>query len=503
MALGGQGGGVLTKWLVDIAQSNGYIAQSTYVAGVAQRTGTTVYCVELFPEPPVREGARAPIFTTFPVPGDVDLVVAAEFAEVGRAIQKGFVTPNITTLIASTHRVYSITEKSAMGDGIMDQTPVAEVAAKVAKKFITFDMEECATQTGCVISAVLLGAIAASRSLPFEREAFEEAIRASGRAVATNLAGFEAGFKRGSQTVSSSGVTTAAAKKAVAMPAAEGPNGEALLARIRSELPPNLQAIAAHGALRALEYQDAAYAGLYLDRLNQVVKNEQSRVSKQQDVSQNNPISQEVARLLALQMCFEDTIRVAEIKTAGKRMQGVRSHLNATQHQPAHVVEYFHPRFEELCDTLPRKLGKRMLQSKRARRWMRPLLGKGRNITTTNVFGYLQLAMLAQLKRWRRGTYRFETQTRFIGDWLEHVQAATDPEYSLAIAKCISMIKGYGDTHARGLHRYQKILVAVKSLPPEQAATFARQLNHAAEADEEGKVFEEVLKTKGLTIHVK
>jgi indolepyruvate ferredoxin oxidoreductase, beta subunit len=45
LALGGQGGGVLTKWLVELAEANGFLAQSTYVAGVAQRTGSTVYCI--------------------------------------------------------------------------------------------------------------------------------------------------------------------------------------------------------------------------------------------------------------------------------------------------------------------------------------------------------------------------------------------------------------------------------------------------------------------------
>lgn len=522
MALGGQGGGVLTKWLVDIAQSNGYLAQSTYVAGVAQRTGATVYCVELFPEQQVRESGRKPVFTTYPVPGDVDLVVAGEFAETGRAIQKGFVTPNITSLIASTHRVYSITEKSAMGDGIIDQAPVVEVAAKVAKNFIAFDMAECADKSGSIISAVMLGAIAASRALPFEREAFEDAIRAGGRAVAANLAGFQAGFEQGIQNVAMVDAASSPARKTVAMPAAEGPNGEALLSRIRAELPGNLQAIAAHGALRALEYQDVAYARQYLDRLNKVIDRERAVAKDTQkhaadldmtsdaanditaDASKESAseLACEVAKQLALQMCYEDTIRVAEIKTAGQRMQGVRSHLNVTQKQPAHVVEYFHPRFEELCDTLPSSLGKRMLHSKRARRWTRPFLGKGRNITTTNVSGYLQLAMLAKLKRWRRGTYRFTTQTRLIEDWLAHVQVATNQDYALAIAQSIGMVKGYGNTYERGLHRYQKILSTVENLPQAQAASIARQLSQAAQADEAGKVFAEALHKIRMTDHV-
>ena len=118
LAVGGQGGGVLTKWLVDTAEANGYIAQSTFVAGVAQRTGATVYCVEMFPRDRAEALGQEPVFTPYPVPGDVDLVIVGEMAETGRAIQKGFVTPNITTLIASSHRIYSITEKEALGDGI-------------------------------------------------------------------------------------------------------------------------------------------------------------------------------------------------------------------------------------------------------------------------------------------------------------------------------------------------------------------------------------------------
>ena len=38
MAVGGQGGGVLTNWIVDLAEANGYAVQATSVAGVAQRT---------------------------------------------------------------------------------------------------------------------------------------------------------------------------------------------------------------------------------------------------------------------------------------------------------------------------------------------------------------------------------------------------------------------------------------------------------------------------------
>jgi indolepyruvate ferredoxin oxidoreductase, beta subunit len=104
-AIGGQGGAVLADWLVDIGESNGYFVQSTSVPGVAQRTGTTIYYLEMFPEV---DGLGTPVMALMPVAGDVDIVVAAELAEAGRAVQRGIVTPDRTTLIASDHRYYAL-----------------------------------------------------------------------------------------------------------------------------------------------------------------------------------------------------------------------------------------------------------------------------------------------------------------------------------------------------------------------------------------------------------
>ena len=52
--MGGEGGGVLADWIVDLGQSGGYLAQATSVPGVAQRTGATIYYVELFPKAAAR-----------------------------------------------------------------------------------------------------------------------------------------------------------------------------------------------------------------------------------------------------------------------------------------------------------------------------------------------------------------------------------------------------------------------------------------------------------------
>ena len=59
LAMGGEGGAVLSNWVADTATANGWAAQTTQVAGVAQRTGATVYYVELFPPVPDAAGPRA------------------------------------------------------------------------------------------------------------------------------------------------------------------------------------------------------------------------------------------------------------------------------------------------------------------------------------------------------------------------------------------------------------------------------------------------------------
>src|SRR6476620_3038782 len=117
MAMGGEGGGVLADWIVDLAEHNGWLAQATSVPGVAQRTGATIYYVELFPAAAAGVAGTEPVLAWMPMPGDVDIVLASELMEAARAVQRGLVTADRTTLIASTHRVWSITEKTALGDG--------------------------------------------------------------------------------------------------------------------------------------------------------------------------------------------------------------------------------------------------------------------------------------------------------------------------------------------------------------------------------------------------
>ena len=191
-ALGGEGGGVLSNWIVTAAESLGFPVQSTSIPGVAQRTGATTYYIEIVPA--ADKGGRRPVLALLPGVGDIDVVLASELMEAGRAVAAGFVTPDRTLAIASTSRFYVMNEKIAMGDGRYDSGRLMQAIEQHSRARRLLDMEEIARRTGAMLNAVMLGVLAGSDALPIPAEAFEAAIRADGKAVESNLRGFRAGF---------------------------------------------------------------------------------------------------------------------------------------------------------------------------------------------------------------------------------------------------------------------------------------------------------------------
>src|SRR5688572_24962967 len=138
-ALGGEGGGVMADWLMEAATKSGLPAQATSIPGVAQRTGATTYYLEIYPARKTELGGKEPVLSLTPTPGNVDIMVASELIEAGRAMTNGYVSPERTTLIASTHRIYATVEKMQMADGRFDSQRVIDAAAALAKRAVLFD----------------------------------------------------------------------------------------------------------------------------------------------------------------------------------------------------------------------------------------------------------------------------------------------------------------------------------------------------------------------------
>lgn len=457
---------MLTQWIARLGGQNGYRAQATSVPGVAQRTGATIYYVEMTPWV---ASDPEPILSLMPTAGDVDVVLASELMEAGRAMIRNLVSADRTTLISSTHRIYAISEKTVRGNGIANGDTVISAAQQRAKRFIRFDMAEASHQAGCAISAVMFGALAGSGALPFPRAAYIEAIRSEGKASAANLAGFEAGFRE-SQDL---GSEPASAPQAPITPTTEA--GRALATRILTELPSSTFRMAVEGVRRLLDYQDYAYASLYLDRLVELHGVDSERSGWR--------LTREAARYLALWMAYDDTIRVADLKIRDTRMKRVRSEVGASNGQLVNVTEFMHPRFRELCDTLPRRMGRRLLHSTWANRILGRFFAKGRFIETTSLVGFAVLALLASLRRWRRSTLRYAEEQARILTWLKLIQTAArdNADAAVEIIQCQRLIKGYGDTYANGLAAFDRIIAAYVGMKDEpDVASRIRGLREAA-----------------------
>ncbi|HEX4410266.1 MAG TPA: indolepyruvate oxidoreductase subunit beta family protein [Xanthobacteraceae bacterium] len=488
LAMGGQGGGVLSDWIVELAESQGWHAQSTSVPGVAQRTGSTVYYVEMLPP----KDGRAPILSLMPAQGEVDVVLATELMEAGRSILRGLVTPDRSTLIASTHRLFAIAEKDKPGDAIADPAVVMEATEVAAKRVIAFDMESVAIKNGSVISACMFGALAASGTLPFPRESFEAVIKAGGRGIEPSLNAFRAAHD---QTIAPPIVPASPvakpAKRFAPLPDSVGrPDLDLLLTRIRT-FPAPLQAMLYAGVKRVTDFQDPAYANEYLDRVTKLYELDKVHGG----AVKNFALTATAAKYIAVAMAYDDVIRVAELKTRSHRYQRVLKENMVGEDQVVYTTEYMHPRLEETASTMPALLGRFMETHPGLFGWM---FRKGRRVRSGTIHWFLVLYVLSALKPIRRTTLRHKRELMHLDSWLALASDHAAKNYDLAveIIGARRLVKGYSDTHARGLSKFDRVIGAVPVLAGrDDGADWMRRLRDAALMDEDGIALDGALKT--------
>ena len=456
-ALGGEGGGVLAEWLYQAAVRAGHPAQATSIPGVAQRTGATTYYVEVQPQP----DGRRPVFSLNPVPGEIDLLLSSELLETARHVGNGMCSRERTRVISSTARALTVAEKMQMGDGRLDPAALVAVLQQHALAAELLDLNALARQAGTAISAVLLGAAAASGALPFAsaRAVCEDVIRASGKGVDASLRGFALAFDAVSERRAQQAVVTAALQAAPA---------------------PDLRTLARQ---RLVDYQDQRYAELFDQRL--------ARID-----ALDRGVANELVRWLALWMAFDDIVRVAAAKLAASRLQRVRREVGLKDGELLKVYDHFKPGVPEFAALLPQGLADRLLA------WDRRRVGAGREpwalplkIGTHTVAGALALRLLASLKGWRRRGSRFALEQRLIEQWLAAVERGTriGPALGLELARCGRLVKGYGSTNERGKTNLLHITGHLAQGPAEAV----RAAREAALADDAGRRLDDTLSAHG------
>ncbi len=487
-AMGGEGGGVLASWLVAAASAHDLPVQGTSIPGLAQRTGATTYYIEIFPIDRGQLGGRAPVFALYPIGGTVDLVIASELIEAGRAVQNGYVTPDCTTLIASTHRVFAIEERAAMGDGRASSERVLAAAQEMAKHSVLTDLRRAAAESGGAMNAVMLGAIAGSGVLPIPEGRFADAIRAADIAVESNLAGFEAGLKLAKRSPSNAAVD--ASERITAAAPTQRPLVK-LMDRIDNEFPAAVREVLRLGVTRAATFQDFRYGRRFLDRLAPIVLLE---------ASGDNRVLLETARHLALRMTYEDVIRVAQIKADVSRLAAIRGEAGVGDNDRLIVTEFLKPGIEEFCALMPGVIAVPVLSWAR-RRGLTERLRLPLRVRSSGVAGFAVLRALASLRPLRRLGHRFAAEQRWIDTWLSAVARGFEisPELAFQIAACARLVKGYGETDQRGRGNYARIhdtliAPAVRGLiSPERAIAALSEARRAALADPSGAALNRAL----------
>jgi indolepyruvate ferredoxin oxidoreductase beta subunit len=496
-ALGGEGGGVLSEWLIDIARRAGFAAQATSIPGVAQRTGATTYYLEVFPHPIAELKGQQPVFGLNPLPGRLDALVSSELLETARQIGNGLASAQHTLVITSSARALTTLEKMEMGDGRREEAGLLQLVREHSRAHHVLDMAALTREAGTVVSATMLGCIAGSGLLPFARDVYEAIISEGGSHSAASLRGFSSGFNAVHQQrmqirqIEDSLLNTELPTKL----------GQVLPDNLASIFPKSLHDFLTLGYSRVLEYQDKSYATLYAERLNRVLAAE-----RQVDPAGANgfEITREMIRWLALWMAFDDIVRVADLKSRASRWARVKAEVKSKPDDLLQVYDHFKPGAPEFAALLPTGMANSIMRWDKRRvssgkePWAMPL-----KIGTHSVLGMLSLRVLSSLKWLRVRGSRFQQEQNMIEQWLEAVVEGTQASWVLGheIALCGRMIKGYGSTNERAKNNLIHIVHHLAKTPNLSSHTERAQAISAARtaalSDEAGKALDQALTQHG------
>jgi indolepyruvate ferredoxin oxidoreductase beta subunit len=375
-----------------------------------------------------------------------------------------------------------MTEKIALADGRIDAAALLAACRDAARDLIAFDMAALADATGSVLSAVMFGALAGSGFLPFQRQAFEAAIRRGGVGVNASLAAIGAGFEaaRAGEAATPIGAATDRGSD----------RARELLPEVERDFSGEARSIVVAGVERLVDYQDLAYAKDFLARLKPFQEIEG------QNGDDSGALIAEAARQLALAMAYEDTVRVADLKIRSSRFARVREEVQLGDGQILEIAEFFHPRPQEIADTLPAPLGRWLLRTHWARTLLERFTRKGKIVKTTSISGFLLLYLLAKLRPLRRRSLRFAEEQAALAAWLDLVAQTARSDYALAVqvARLRGLVKGYGDTHARGRAKFDKLVALLPQLRRRSdPAALLDGLVKAALADEDGAILDKAI----------
>ena len=452
-ALGGEGGGTLMNWILECARSQKLFVQGTSVPGVAQRTGSTSYYIEICDKN--FDNEKEPVLSLFPKPGRVDIVIASELLEAARVLERGYVNPDSTTLITSSSRIFTNLEKSHLSDGRFDQEKILNTCKKMSKNFICLDLNTMASDHSTIVSATMFGALAGSGVLPWKKSICENIFQDNifGR---NSLSGFNFAYEQVKVTSKNSTINK------------NNINNESLSSEFLNVI--NI------GKERCADFQNSKYSEVFLSRVERILS----------IINQEDPevlaVAENIVRRLALWMTYEDIPRVAQLKIKPDRFKKIKKEVNIKSNQILLIQDIFKPGINEIAAMLPARIGKWFIKNKKIMSHL-PFIGKGMKINSLTISGFIILKFLSSFRYIRPVSLRYKEEQKNIDIWINNLILSLNKSISFSegLADMPQLLKGYGDTWDRGIKKYNKI----------NDALIKNKLNHIEEKD--GAVLKEAI----------
>jgi hypothetical protein len=207
------------------------------------------------------------------------------------------------------------------------------------------------------------------------------------------------------------------------------------------ELPDSAAPIVSEAIHRLIEYQGAAYAKLYADRLRRFVGKH----------GVDDAMLGEIARLMAMRMCYEDPIRIAQLKLAE-----LKTDTGAPRGPSADDVRKF--RLDELVDVLPAVVAEPVLDALEWAGWLHKRISI--RFSNANWWGIRRLKIEASLRRWRRFSVRYSRERVWVERWLHMIDRSLtkQPAAAPAMVQSATMVQGYGAPYRWGLADWHAII---------------------------------------------
>ena len=203
-------------------------------------------------------------------------------------------------------------------------------------------------------------------------------------------------------------------------------------------LPDGAASVVSDGIHLLMDYQGAAYAKLYVERLQRFVGRQ----------GVDAATFREIARLMGNRMAYEDAIRIAQLKLAEFRDSD--GQVRSTD------VKKF--RFDELVDALPAVAADPVLMVLDKLGWAHRRVSIP--FSTASRWGLRRLKIEAWLRRWRLFSIRYSEERAWVERWLHMIGRSLEkqPSATSAIVETATMVEGYGDRYRQGLADWHAII---------------------------------------------